>query len=225
MWRDEIFGSDAEKQRMLVNIILDKSGSMYSAAKDTIGGFNQYINKLKEEKDVDYSVSLTMFDTVFDIKYVNKPINDVPLLDATTYVPNGNTALLDAVGKTVQEIPDEDSNLKILVVIMTDGEENSSREFTWDTIQKLIKEKDVKDNWTFIYLGAMADAWDKGGQFGFSASNVARYSHANTAHVFGEVLCNATNYLGSVTVSGCSQTLFADAGYASTDFSKGDWDK
>lgn len=224
MWKDEIFGSNLEKQKMLVNIILDKSGSMYSATNDTIGGFNQYINKLKEDKDVEYTTSLTMFDTVFDIRYVNKPVNDVPLLDTKTYVASGNTALLDAVGKTIQEISDNDPKQKILVVIMTDGEENSSREFKWEDIQKLIKEKDGKENWTFIYLGAMADAWDKGNRFGFSASNVARYSHGATMDVLGTVLASGTACL-SKSIQMKADTFYQSAGYATTDFSNGDWDK
>lgn len=224
MWRDEIFGNE-EKPKMLVNIILDKSGSMYSATRDTIGGFNQYIEKLKTDKDVDYLVSLTMFDTEFSIKYVAKPVKDVPLLDTTSYIANGNTALLDAVGKTIQEIPDTDSKQKILVVIMTDGEENSSREFSWESIQKLIKEKDSKENWTFIYLGAMADAWDKGSQFGFSVNNVARYSHDNTFDVFHTVLASGTACLAMNASIGKSNAFYHDAGYASTDFSKGDWDQ
>lgn len=225
MWRDEIFGNDTDKPKMLVNIILDKSGSMYGATKDTIGGFNSYIEKLQKDDKADYLVSLTMFDTVFDIKYVAKPVKDVPMLDTSTYVANGNTALLDAVGKTLQEIPDDDPERKILVVIITDGEENSSREFGWEGVQKLIKEKESLGNWTFIYLGAMSDAWDKGSKFGFSINNVARYSHSNTTQVFGEVLSNATDYLNYVTASGCSQALFADSGYATTDFSGGEWDK
>jgi uncharacterized protein YegL len=223
MWRDEIFGNDTNKSKMLVSIILDKSGSMYAATKDTIGGFNSYIEKLQKDNKTDYLVSLTMFDTVFDIQYNAKPVKDVTMLDTSTYVANGNTALLDAVGKTIQEIPDDDPERKILVVIMTDGEENSSREFGWEGVQKLIKEKEAKGNWTFIYLGAMADAWVKGSQFGFSVHNVARYSHSNTSQVFGEILCNATDYLNTVTCSGSSSTIFADAGYATTDFSDGAW--
>jgi hypothetical protein len=96
-------------------------------------------------------------------------------------MPRGMTALLDAVGKTINTVesgaqPDE----KILVLIITDGYENHSKEYNYEQIKKMISDKDALDNWTFVFLGATADAWNQGSSFGISASNVARFSYATT---------------------------------------------
>lgn len=90
------------KQRVLVNLILDKSGSMSTKVQDVIGGFNLYIAELAKEPAVDYGFSLTLFDTSVAMKYSAVPLAQVAKLDSSTYRPSGNTALLDAIGNTVQ---------------------------------------------------------------------------------------------------------------------------
>jgi hypothetical protein len=92
------------KQRVLVNVILDRSGSMSSKVQDVIGGFNLYVDELAKEPAVDYGFSLTLFDTVVEMKYKAVALNSVAKLDDRTYLPSGNTALLDAIGNTVQTV-------------------------------------------------------------------------------------------------------------------------
>src|SRR2546429_23850 len=90
------------KKKMLINFILDKSGSMMSVKGDTIGGFNSYIEALRKESDIDYAFSLTTFDTEFNKVHVCVPLASVQPLDDKTYNPSGCTALHDAIGVTVR---------------------------------------------------------------------------------------------------------------------------
>src|ERR1700689_4136469 len=97
-------GPSGRKQRVLVNVILDKSGSMSTKVQDVIGGFNLYLDELGKESSVDYGFSLTLFDTGVKMKYKAVALAKVAKLDDTNYRPSGNTALLDAIGNTVQTV-------------------------------------------------------------------------------------------------------------------------
>jgi hypothetical protein len=135
------------KQRVLVSVILDKSGSMSTKVQDVIGGFNLYLDELGKEPAVEYGFSLTLFDTIVEMRYKAVPLTNVAKLDDATYRPSGNTALLDAIGNTVQTASTDGFD-KAIAVIMTDGEENSSREWTLQAIRELIKSKEAAGNWT-----------------------------------------------------------------------------
>jgi len=166
-----------QKQRVLVNVILDKSGSMASKLNDVIEGFNAYLNGLSKEDKVDYLFSLTLFDTMVAYRDVAIPLASVRTLDTQTYVPGGNTALNDAIGITVRKVEGDKPQVdKIITVIMTDGEENSSREWTHDAVKSLIEQKEKEGVWTFVFLGAAPDAWVQGKSLGIPMGNVARYS-------------------------------------------------
>jgi len=179
------------KQRVLVNVILDKSGSMSTKVQDVIGGFNLYLDELAKESAVDYGFSLTLFDTVVEMKYKAAPLAKVAKLDDATYRPSGNTALLDAIGNTVQTVG-SDSFDKIVTVIMTDGEENSSREWTLNAIRTLIKTKEAAGNWTFVFLGANVDAFEQGANLGVPIAQSVRYDPANYPAVYAS-LASSTN--------------------------------
>jgi hypothetical protein len=187
--RDEVFGNHplpkkSGKQKAIVSIVLDESGSMAPVITDTIGGFNKYIQTLKDDKEIDYEVSLTIFNSVYRVEYSRMDIKNTPLLDTNNYRPQNYTALLDAVGSTLNVLGDIPDDVKSIVVVITDGYENASKEFTSAKIREMITERDKKDNWTFVYLGAQADAWDQGGALGFNAQNIANYSHATTQAAF-----------------------------------------
>jgi uncharacterized protein YegL len=165
-----------QKQRVLVNVILDKSGSMASKLNDVIEGFNAYIDGLAKEDQVDYLFSLTLFDTLVAYRHVAIPLPDVKKLDPKSYVPGGNTALNDAIGITVRKVEADKPQVdKVITVIMTDGEENSSREWTLDAVKALIEQKEKEGVWTFVFLGAAPDAWAQGMSYGIPAGNVAKY--------------------------------------------------
>ncbi len=172
------------KQRVLVNVILDKSGSMASKLKDVIEGFNAYLDGLAQEDKVEYLFSLTLFDTQVAYRHVAIPLAQVPKLDAKSYQPGGNTALNDAIGITVRKIDADAPQVdKVVTVIMTDGEENSSREWTLDAVKALIGQKESEGTWTFIFLGAAPDAWGQGRAYGIPAANVASYDVNNYREV------------------------------------------
>jgi len=165
-----------QKQRVLVNVILDKSGSMASKLNDVIEGFNAYVDGLAKEDQVDYLFSLTLFDTLVAYRHVAIPLSDVKKLTPKSYEPGGNTALNDAIGITVRKVDADRPQVdKVITVIMTDGEENSSREWTHDAVKALIEQKEKEGVWTFVFLGAAPDAWDQGRSYGIPAANVAQY--------------------------------------------------
>ncbi len=164
------------KQRVLVNVILDKSGSMASKLTDVVEGFNAYLDGLAKEDKVDYLFSLTLFDTQVAYRDVAVPLSNIRKLDKKTYVPGGNTALNDAIGITVRKVDADRPQVdKVVTVIMTDGEENSSREWTHDAVKALISQKESEGTWTFVFLGAAPDAWDQGRGYGIPVPNVVQY--------------------------------------------------
>jgi uncharacterized protein YegL len=186
-----------QKQRVLVNVILDKSGSMASKLNDVIEGFNAYVDGLAKEDQVDYLFSLTLFDTMVGYRDVAIPLSKVSKLDAKSYVPGGNTALNDAIGITVRKIDGDRPQVdKVVTVIMTDGEENSSREWTHDAVKALIEQKEKDGTWTFVFLGAAPDAWVQGRSLGIPAANVAQYSADQYRDVF-RVTAAATNQVAA----------------------------
>jgi uncharacterized protein YegL len=170
-----------KKQRVLVNVILDKSGSMGTKVQDVIGGFNVYLDELAKERLVDYGFTLTLFDTAVAIRYKSAPLAEVAKLDQNSYCPSGNTALLDAIGNTVQTVSTDGFD-KVITVIMTDGEENSSREWSLHGIRELIRTKESAGNWTFVFLGANLDAFLEGANLGLAFA--ARYDPNRYRDVF-----------------------------------------
>jgi uncharacterized protein YegL len=196
-----------QKQRVLVNVILDKSGSMASKTSDVIHGFNAYLEGLAQEDAVEYCFSLTFFDTVVEYRHVAVPLVDVPHLDNKSYRPGGNTALNDAIGATVRKVENEEAKHdKVVTVIMTDGEENSSREWSTAGVKALIEEKESK-GWTFVFLGAAMDAWSQGAAYGIRTANVTQYDPAKYVEAFACV-AQGTNAVASAP-KGRSENLFA----------------
>lgn len=160
---------------MDIIFIMDRSGSMIGFSEDTIGGFNSFIEKEKE-KDINTYVTTILFDNDYEILYERKEINKVEKLTEKEYWPRGTTALLDAIGKTITSF-ERKIDGKALVVIMTDGYENASVEFS----KKQIKEMIDKHDWEFIYLGAEIDSYSEASQFGFSKSRIANYDRSAKA--------------------------------------------
>lgn len=149
--------------------LMDRSGSMSGSEKDTIGGFNSFIQRQKQ-KDENTFVTTILFDDNYEVLYKRKAISDVDELTSEEYWVRGCTALLDALGKTITTLDREVDN-KVLFVIMTDGYENASREYTKNQIKNLINNHD----WEFIYIGADIDSYGEAGRIGFRKSRIANY--------------------------------------------------
>lgn len=168
---------NATQKLIDISIVLDRSGSMASIKEDTIGGFNTFIS---EQQKVDGKGSLTMvqFDNEFEFVHKAVPLKKVPPLDDTTFVPRGSTALLDAIGRTLEYTGARLGRMKkaerpgqVLFVIITDGEENASREFSLEQINRMIGQRTEKDLWQFVFIGANQDAIQSGRQLGIDAAN------------------------------------------------------
>lgn len=162
--------------------ILDKSGSMSATKNDAIGGFNQF---LAEQKALPgkATMTLTVFDTVVDCCFSRKPLEEVELLTEATYSPQGMTALLDAIGVTVQQQKqvieakaEADRPEKVIVVIITDGEENSSHEYTRAALAAVIEELQTQHKWEFLYLGANQDAFLEAGKIGIPQASAVAFN-------------------------------------------------
>lgn len=166
--------------KVLVNFIQDRSGSMQSVWAETLSGFKSFVKDLREKggKDsVEYIFSLTTFDTLVETPVVARPIAEVDMDALTPHGPRGSTALYDAVGATIKNTEDNPQNAdKIIVVIVTDGQENSSREWTKDRLQQAIEAKLNLGNWTFTYLGTQPETWDDASAVGISVGAVASYT-------------------------------------------------
>ena len=161
-----------------VALILDESGSMSPIWDDTIGGANAYFDKFREENTaIAYRVTIMKFDTEYRPLCINAPMSEVPILDRQNYCPRGCTALYDAVGKVLAETESQvQEGDKALVLIVTDGQENSSVEHTRASIKPWVERLQGQGNWTFVYLGAVADAWAEAGAMGIVRGNVASYT-------------------------------------------------
>ena len=175
---------------------------MSGLESDTIGGFNSMITKQKKEEGEAY-ITTVLFDDKIETLHDRIEIGRVEPMNDSQYFTRGCTALLDAIGKTVNHISDihryareEDRPEKTIFIITTDGLENSSREFTYDKIKKLLTKKQEKDGWEFLFLGANIDAIEVAGKMGISRDDACDYvcDEAGTALNFNVM----SNVIGSV---------------------------
>ncbi len=164
--------------------VLDRSGSMESVREDSIGGFNRF---LKDQKAApgEARMTVTIFDTVYEIIHDGKPIAEVPDLTHETYIPRGMTALLDAVGRTIDNVgarlkglTEDERPEKVIFVILTDGQENASKEYTREKLLASINHQQEKYGWEFLYLGANQDAFAVARGIGIAVSGTQLY-HAD----------------------------------------------
>lgn len=172
-----------DPNRRLIAVVLDRSGSMIEVQADTEGGLRAFLEAQAEAPGETF-VSLYEFDDRYSVVYENLPLADVP---AYRLAPRGTTALLDAVGKTITtlgrqlaEKPDDERPGEVVVVILTDGEENSSREYQLPLINKMITLQQEKYGWQFVFLGADQDAFATGGSMGIRADSTLSYASTNT---------------------------------------------
>jgi Mg-chelatase subunit ChlD len=158
-----------------ISVILDRSGSMSAMRDATIEGFNGYL--AEQAKLAGARFSLTQFDTEgIDHLYVDVPVAKVKPLTEQTYVPRGGTPLYDAVGRGIRALEATQPKGKVIVVIITDGYNNASHEFTREDVFELINQKQVKAGWEFVFMGAGVDAYVAGAAMGIPASSTHQYA-------------------------------------------------
>jgi hypothetical protein len=149
-----------------IAIILDRTGSMEAIRDDTIGGFNAFLNMQKAELG-SATLTLVQFDSQdpYEVVHRFKPLAEIPKLTRETFVPRAATPLLDAIGRGINDLekgladlPEDERPSRVVMAIVTDGQENASREFRKDQIKKMIQERQEKSAWQFVFLSADLDA-------------------------------------------------------------------
>lgn len=157
--------------------VLDKSGSMSGFEQDTIGGYNSVLAE-NRKKEGNIYVTTVLFNQENSTLHNREPISKVKNLTPDDYTVGGNTALLDAVGVTIEKIRENrkiTKNNNVLFVIITDGEENSSSKHSRDKIKAMINSAEKEDKWDFIFLGANIDAIAEAGNIGIKSDNATGY--------------------------------------------------
>jgi hypothetical protein len=168
-----------DPQKALIAVLLDRSGSMESIKADTEGGFNAFIDEQRKDPG-EARVTLAQFDTEYEVVYADQPIAAVGRLELQ---PRGATALYDSLGRLITDVgaalnatPEGERPGKVIVLVMTDGHENSSREWTHEAVSKAIKRQERDYSWDFIFLGANMDAVAIGQRLGFAADRSMTYA-------------------------------------------------
>lgn len=206
---------------------------MGSVREAAITGFNEYINELKNS-GFHYYVTLVLFNDELEQRFTKLPIAQVPALTQLTYLPNGGTALYDAVCNTLGS-PIESSNVPLstkilrrfekhvpnvlsrpvdvgqqnIVVILTDGEDNCSRRWRSADFRSLVETREATGRWKFVFLGANQDAWANAQQWGFAEASVASFN--NTTRGLGNAMlrtAEATNCFMAQVSSGAAPKSF-----------------
>ena len=161
--------------------ILDKSGSMGGLETDTIGGYNSMLAK-QQEVEGECHITTVLFDNNYELLHDRIDIKAVSPISEKEYQVGGSTALLDAIGRTIHKIGNAQKHTaddyraeKVMFVIITDGEENSSREYSAEKIKAQIERQKEKYGWEFVFLGANIDAIETAGRFGISADRAQNY--------------------------------------------------
>ena len=161
--------------------ILDRSGSMSGLEADTIGGYNSLIEKQKKEEGEAY-ISTVLFDDTCEVLHDRVEIDKINPMTDKEYFVRGCTALLDAIGGAIHHIGnvhkyarDEDRPEKTLFIITTDGQENSSSQYSYKKVKHMVERQKEKFGWEFLFLGANIDAIAEAGRFGIKADRAVNY--------------------------------------------------
>lgn len=185
-------------------LILDRSGSMNDCLNQTISGFNEQVQMIiglqQRFPDQQFLISLTTFNSSIEHPInLSQPQSVIPL-SRENYVPDGCTALLDAIGEGVMNLKAKIQNELVndqataVVVILTDGYENASVLFDWQTIRKLILELEATNLWTFSFLGATKDALETASRMNIRQQNAAHFKINEIQQTFSKVAESLSDY-------------------------------
>jgi hypothetical protein len=172
-----------------IAMIIDRSGSMFTAWPDVQGGYAEIV-KTNKEAPGKCTFTVAAFDTEYDILEDFTDIQSVK--DSLLVDPRGSTALLDAIGNTVTSVGqrlaamnEEDRPAKVLVIVQTDGQENASNEYTAERVKQLIEDQTNKYGWQFQFIGAdQASVTEATSRWGFNANNTSTYNSNNSKSAF-----------------------------------------
>lgn len=188
----------------LIAVILDESGSMGAKWDDVVAGFNRFLQDQRALPD-SCRMSLTKFNTVCGLLYPPTPLAQVAPLDKRNYTPGGTTALFDAIAETVRVAENHKlDGERVLCLIITDGQENSSRETTREQVTELIKAFEGRGEWTFVYLGISPDQFVKEMNLAdtLTATNTAAYNKDAPGQSWDQTSRSTAQYRASRDKSG-----------------------
>ena len=202
----------------LYHFIIDKSGSMCDCIDDTVAGFNHQLSVLKdlekEHPDMEFLCSISLFNTEVDnVISMQKP-RQANKLTATNYVPSGGTALYDAIGLSLQRIERvigaeiEKDEASVVVLIITDGYENSSRMFSHREIGEMVKRLEKTEKWTFNFLGADIDASSSAEQVSINSSHSISFQKENYSNAMIDLDASMRSYASEKAQGRVKQNLF-----------------
>lgn len=167
-------------RKTYVALVLDKSGSMNSVKDEAISGFNEQLHALQESVSKTHKIygTVIFFDTHVRVLHKNVPVKKISDINSDTYQPGELTAMLDGVGRAIEilSVPELGEEDAVLVVTVSDGYENASKEYTYETLAQAIKHKQKSDRWTFSYLLANQDLSTVKDRLGASLGNISNYT-------------------------------------------------
>lgn len=208
-----------KNKKTLYHFVLDKSSSMNSCRETTIQGFNKQLDTIKqlqiEFPKQEFEVSLTVFDDMIDHVFSHVGLNKFESLTSSMYQPNGCTALLDAIGTSINKIrivnesQIVEEKMSVVMVILTDGMENASREFSFHQIAATIKALEQTEKWTFTFLGADIDAIHTSKMLNIREENVVSFNKGQMNEMMNEVSNGMRDYSRSKSM-GITKKDFLD---------------
>lgn len=206
------------KPLIILNFILDESGSMAHQRQNVITGFNEYIQTMKTKTEADYIVNLIKFGDETEYVFTNKPLAKVREITTADYNPQYWTALRDGIGDTIYLTDGQmaDSpNATTLFYIFTDGAENASTKYNAKKLQKMITSREAKGTWTFSFIGADKDCLKQAKEWGIQAGNTITYNPQNFIGATRAMVASTATYACNVSSGLMSNTatLYQDAGF------------
>jgi uncharacterized protein YegL len=215
-----------------ITIVLDRSGSMSSIRGDTIGGFNTFVKDQAAQPGA-CRVTLVQFDDQYEPNYTAVDAREVVPLNEDTYQPRGSTALNDAFGRAIvstgarlRAMAEKDRPAKVIFVVITDGAENASKEYSKAKVRQLVEQQERDYKWNFVYIGAGIDAMSEGGQYGAAAASTYNVSASGQgvkrafAKMSGKFVdYRATNDAGALSFTEADRKEQEDLGAVKTDTS------
>ena len=191
--------------------ILDRSGSMSGFENDTVGGYNAMMEK-QREAGMDATVTTVLFDDRYELLHDRVKLDELKPMTNEEYYVRGSTALIDAIGKTINKIEKAQAHIadghkadKVIFVITTDGLENASCKFSAEDVKRMVERKREANGWEFIFMGANIDAVETAAHYGFQRSRAVKFYNDSDGiklnnKVIGETLC----------AMACAEASFSD---------------
>jgi uncharacterized protein YegL len=188
----------------LYHFVIDRSGSMSGMEQEVVSGFNSQVETIKklqtELAEQHFLMSLTIFDSEVENLVLPTPIKEITQINTEQFKPRGMTALLDAIGKSIAQIEFsygevlKENLMSVVMVIITDGQENASAYFNYHEIAKQIAARDAKDNWTFNFIGCDFDAIHTSRMLNIKRENVMNMNKEDYQHVSQKVSQSMSYY-------------------------------